>query len=87
MFTRTAGAWIQQVKMLASDGDSWDHFGNSVDVDGDIAVIGAPGNGSAYVFRFVPAGDVPALGPTGGALLALVALALGARLVRRRSVR
>ncbi len=46
-------------KLLASDGAAFDQFGNSVAVDGDTAVVGAPthegaGNvsGSAYVFRY-----------------------------------
>ena len=51
-------------KLVASDGESSEHFGLSVAMDGDIAVIGAPWDddacpeiptcysGSAYVFRF-----------------------------------
>ena len=51
-------------KLFASDGESSEHFGISVAMDGDIAVIGAPWDddacpeiptcysGSAYVFRF-----------------------------------
>ena len=57
IFTRTAGSWTQQKRLLASDGAAGDRFGYFVDVDGDTAVVGAPedadaGNqsGSAYVF-------------------------------------
>ena len=47
--------WIEQAKLTASDGDSYDSFGVSVAVSGDIAVIGTNGidsTGSAYVFHF-----------------------------------
>jgi len=57
VFVRTGGAWVQQAKLVASDGASQDSFGLSVAIDGDTAVIGAwldddngPGSGSAYVF-------------------------------------
>ena len=58
IFMRTRGAWTEQLKLLADDGDSRDQFGVAVGLDGDTAVIGADhdddnGNdsGSAYVFR------------------------------------
>jgi len=51
--------WVQQAKLLASDGAESDFFGNSVSISGDIAVISAHqdddngfNSGSAYVFRF-----------------------------------
>jgi hypothetical protein len=53
--------WIQQTKLLASDGVELATFGNSVAIsgDGDTAFIGAPGKdtsgytaGSVYVFEF-----------------------------------
>ncbi len=58
VFTRSDGVWTEQAKLLASDGDSYDYFGNSVALDEDTAVIGASGeddggtdlNGAAYVF-------------------------------------
>ena len=50
---------IQETKLLASDGAGYDHFGISVSVSGDVAVVGAygdddngNGSGSAYVYRF-----------------------------------
>ncbi len=53
--------WIEEQKLLASDGASFDQFGRAVAVDGDTAVIGAfdhedvgPVIGAAYVFRFDP---------------------------------
>jgi hypothetical protein len=58
VFTRDAGIWSQQAKLLASDGIAEDYFGYSVAVDGDTALIGSytagPSNnhsGSAYVFK------------------------------------
>ena len=49
--------WVQQNKLLASDGAAYNHFGSSVSIDGDYAIIGAyrdddNGNfsGSAYIF-------------------------------------
>jgi hypothetical protein len=51
--------WIEEQKLIASDGHLRQRFGHSVAVSGDIAVVGArldddngPGSGSAYVFRF-----------------------------------
>jgi len=55
IFTRTDNTWKQQQKLTASDGEVNDQFGRwSVSLDGDTALIGAPGDdrerGSAYVF-------------------------------------
>jgi len=57
VFTRTGTTWIQQAKLLASDGTAYDWFGSTVSLDGDTALIGAAndaphgtGSGSAYVF-------------------------------------
>ncbi|MEE8156236.1 MAG: FG-GAP repeat protein [Phycisphaerales bacterium] len=52
--------WIEQQKLLASDGDTGEHFGRSVTIQGDTAMIaatshlhnGATGNGSVYVFQY-----------------------------------
>lgn len=54
VFTRTGNTWIQQVKLLASDGAADDHFGSSVAISDNTALIGAPlddtSRGSAYIF-------------------------------------
>ena len=57
VFTRTAGLWTQQAKLLADDGAPFDRFGEAVALDGDTALIGARSNdengdnaGAAYVF-------------------------------------
>jgi len=51
--------WIQEAKLLPSDGEAEDFFGSSVSGDGNLCLIGAHGDddmgehtGSAYVFRF-----------------------------------
>jgi len=57
VFTRTGTTWTQQAKLLALDGAAGDQFGQSVSLDGDTAIIGAPfdddsgiSSGSAYMF-------------------------------------
>ncbi len=59
VYTRAAGSWSLEQKLLASDGAEPDQFAWSVALDRDTALIGAPqkiidGNprqGAAYVFR------------------------------------
>ncbi|MEM1221841.1 MAG: FG-GAP repeat protein [Verrucomicrobiota bacterium] len=61
VFLRSGTSWSEQQKLTAGDADNGDFFGESVSIDGDIALIGAPGNnnddddeerdfGSAYIF-------------------------------------
>lgn len=58
VFVRTGKAWTEQQQLTASDAAEGDHFGFSVFMDGDTAVIGARlddvgsilGAGSAYIF-------------------------------------
>jgi hypothetical protein len=57
VFLRNDGEWIEQAKLTASDADSGDHFGLSLSIDGDYAIIGAYRNddngelsGAAYIF-------------------------------------
>jgi FG-GAP repeat len=58
VFERSAGVWTETAKLVASDAAPIDYFGQSLDLDGDLAVVGAwgdddagTGTGSAYVFR------------------------------------
>ena len=58
IFKRDRTTWVQQAKLLASDGAASDYFGISVAISGDYAVIGANGDddegsssGSAYIFK------------------------------------
>ena len=41
VFVQDCGGWTQQAKLTAADGAAGDWFGESISVDGDIAVIGA----------------------------------------------
>ncbi len=58
LFSRDETNWTEQAKLLPSDGDADDYFGNSVSIDGDYYVAGAYRDenmgwwmpGSAYVF-------------------------------------
>jgi hypothetical protein len=57
VFRYDGSSWVQEAKLLASDGGAGDFFGESVAIDGDVAVIGSSRDlgdrwGSAYVFRF-----------------------------------
>lgn len=57
VYVRSNGAWTQQAKLLASDGEYGDQLGIAVALDGDTAILGGNGDdemgsqsGSAYVF-------------------------------------
>jgi len=57
VFVRSGTTWTQQQKLVADDGAADDHFGISVALSGDTALVGAIGDdetctdqGSAYVF-------------------------------------
>ncbi|NNM01506.1 MAG: hypothetical protein HKO62_12205, partial [Gammaproteobacteria bacterium] len=43
VFTRNADVWGEQDELIAADGAEADLVGSSVSVDGDTAVLGAPG--------------------------------------------
>lgn len=67
-------SWVQRDVLTPSDGSAGDHFGSSVDVRGDLIVVGAEGSGnstlnsgSAYIFhRYGDAWEeMYALTPTG----------------------
>jgi hypothetical protein len=56
VFRFDGASWVEEAKLLASDGAAFDGFGSSIALSGETAVIGAPADddqsGSAYVFRF-----------------------------------
>ncbi len=59
VFRYNGSMWVEEAKLLPSDGAQDDHFGWPVAVSGDITVSGASsdddngtGSGSAYVFRY-----------------------------------
>ena len=56
-FHWNGNTWVQQAKLNASDAEKDDWFGMSVAIDGNIAIVGAPGKsygattpGSAYIY-------------------------------------
>jgi hypothetical protein len=58
IFWRDGESWAQQTKLTAPDGCVADHFGCSVSIDRDLAIVGAEFNddkagqsGSAYMFK------------------------------------
>ncbi|KAL7530375.1 hypothetical protein ACHAXR_003454, partial [Thalassiosira sp. AJA248-18] len=51
------GSWIQEAKLVASDGAPGDRFGESVSIHDDTAIVGATDSGSAYVFVRNAPGD------------------------------
>jgi hypothetical protein len=58
IFERSGDNWIQLAKLVPLDGVGGDHFGNSVSVDGNYAVVAAnldadngAESGSAYIFK------------------------------------
>ncbi|MCD4829420.1 MAG: T9SS type A sorting domain-containing protein [Candidatus Cloacimonetes bacterium] len=59
MFHRNGAVWAQQAKLTADDGALHAHFGTSVSINGDYAIVGAPYDddngdmsGSAYMFEY-----------------------------------
>ena len=59
IFKREGLDWIEEAKLIASDGQRGDFFGHSVSLSGDYAIIGAPYDdddgidaGSGYVFKW-----------------------------------
>lgn len=63
VFDRNLGSWLQKAKLNASDAAGHDAFGTSIDLEGEVAVIGAFRNddqgsssGSAYMFRRIAPG-------------------------------
>jgi hypothetical protein len=55
IFKREGENWVQQNKLLASDGEKIDQFGWSVSISSDYAIVGAhwddSQSGSAYAFK------------------------------------
>lgn len=54
LFENGASGWPQTAKLFLENGAAGDHFGWSLDMEGDRLVVGAPhrgGKGAAYVFR------------------------------------
>ncbi len=62
VFDRRPSGWVETAKLTASDGAASDHFGWSVSVSGDRALVGARDvnglTGAAYIFDRTPSGWV-----------------------------
>ena len=61
VFTRSGGTWSQAQRLSASDASAEAQFGDSISLDGDLAVIGAPAldssvNGAGAVYTFQKSG-------------------------------
>ena len=79
-----SGRWFRTARLLANDGQANDFFGEAVDIDGDMALIGsmqADGNqvnsGAAYVYRRDAGGNwsqIQKLTPAGDQIGRAVAL-------------
>ncbi len=55
VFRNSGGVWSEEQKLTASDAEDLDEFGFSVDVSGNVVIVGARmenDRGAAYVFRF-----------------------------------
>ncbi len=57
VFARSGTSWVQQAKLVPSDGAAYDFFGTSLCISGDYALVGAHSDdlskGSAYIFHRV----------------------------------
>ncbi len=55
IFKRSGDTWEEEAILTASDGEIYDHFGISVSIDGDYAIVGAywdnSKTGSAYIYK------------------------------------
>ncbi|WCO00739.1 T9SS type A sorting domain-containing protein [Psychroserpens ponticola] len=52
IFKRSGSNWTEQTKLIASDADTFDIFGSDVAIDGNNAIVGAPGNNNDGVVYF-----------------------------------
>jgi hypothetical protein len=63
-FNRDGTNWVEQQKLIASDGEILRQFGRSVSMSSDYAIVGAyydygdGSYGSGYIFRFSPTTDL-----------------------------
>ena len=58
VFTRTGGVWTQQQKLTANDPIAGAAFGETVALEGDTALLGAPSLASKSVYVFTRTGGV-----------------------------
>jgi hypothetical protein len=53
VFSRIGSTWQRAARIEVDDAENFGHFGASVAIDGDLIVVGAPMNDTAYVFARV----------------------------------
>ncbi len=53
VFFRSGSSWAEQQKLTPGDSEDGDFFGKSVSIDGDYAIIGAPGKNSEQGFSYI----------------------------------
>jgi hypothetical protein len=53
VFYRSGTSWSQQQKLTPGDAAAGDYFGKSVSIDGEYAIIGAPGKDSNQGFSYI----------------------------------
>ncbi len=58
IFKKQGATWGEQQKLVPGDGEAGDHFGSSLSISGDYAIVGAPretttgyNSGAAYIFK------------------------------------
>ncbi|MFT4537572.1 MAG: hypothetical protein ACI835_000002 [Planctomycetota bacterium] len=57
LYERMTSTWVQVDKPSASDRQEYDSFGSSVDIDGDLVIVGAFAASAAYIFERQPNGS------------------------------
>ena len=93
-FRNIAGTWLEQARLVPSDPEAGASFGESVTVDGNRLIVGAPGDdcffgpdcGAVYVFRYngsswVQTQKLTAPAPAGGELFGTAVALDGTALV------
>ncbi len=53
VFVRSGSSWTEQQKLTPGDAEDGDYFGKSVSIDGEYAIIGAPGKSSNQGFSYI----------------------------------
>ncbi len=60
VYRKPDAVWAKESSLFAPDGTVRDRFGHAVGIDGDVAIVGAPGHGArglssgaAYMYRYV----------------------------------
>jgi hypothetical protein len=79
LFHFDGNTWVEQTKLLSSDGAAGDKFGRSASISGGTAIIGAYRDdndfGSTYLFnQLAPVAPVPSMGLLG---LLVLSISLG----------